>query len=249
MRLGVGDGRLGRSASWLAGATFLAIALGSARVSTDPAASVYAVSFWHYYLYWLAYRYRAVPLAVFKRDAVLAKGVSLAALGIVYFSYPLAPLSLALVAGGFALNLLGAAALGPDRTYYGQEVGGLPPKRITAFPYSAIAHPMLTGNMIAFGATLLNDGFREDWWPLACGHLALNAGLLAMEVANGPAWRRAGPGLLAAAAAAGAVAVGRAGWPAAPILGPCALGYGYILYRRYRAPVSPLDNIQEDTSR
>ena len=46
-----------------------------------------------------------------------------------------------------------AAVLGIDRTYYGHEVLGLAPKRLTAFPYSLTAHPMILGNVAAFGGT------------------------------------------------------------------------------------------------
>jgi hypothetical protein len=76
--------------------------------------------------------------------------------------------------------------LGVDRTYYGHEDAGLPPQRVTAFPYSLTAHPMILGNVAAFGGTLLNAGFREQWWPLASLHVAANIGLLAMELAGPP---------------------------------------------------------------
>jgi hypothetical protein len=86
------------------------------------------------------------------------------------------------VATGFLLNALGARALGSDRTYYGHEVAGLPERRVTSFPYSWIAHPMLVGNMAAFAGTLVNPDFRREWWPLASAHVAMNLGLLLMEL-------------------------------------------------------------------
>ncbi len=95
-------------------------------------------------------------------------------------------MSLVVVGLGFGLNLAGARALGADRTYYGYELADLPPQRITAFPYSWISHPMLLGNIAAFGGTLLNADFRARWWPLALGHVALNLGLLLMELALVP---------------------------------------------------------------
>jgi hypothetical protein len=91
---------------------------------------------------------------------------------------------LAVIAGGIFLNARAAAALGIDRTYYGREVAGLPPQRITTFPYSLTAHPMILGNVAAFGGTLLNAGFCERWWPLASLHVAANIGLLIMELAG-----------------------------------------------------------------
>jgi hypothetical protein len=157
------------------------VILAAAAAGSLPLA-IYALSFWHYLLYWLAFRHGAVPLAVFKRDAVTMKTVSLGALAVAYLAAPLDPLSLAVVAAGFLLNAAAARSLGTDRTYYGHEVAGLPLARATGFPYSWTSHPMLFGNIAAFGGTLINAGFREHWWPLACLHVACNLGLLAMEL-------------------------------------------------------------------
>ena len=168
----------------------LSILLGAA-LDRSLAAAVYLLSFWHYYLYWLAFTFAAIPFGVFKRDAVALKTVSVAALAMVYLAAPLDPASLIVIAGGVLLNVRAAAALGIDRTYYGHEVAGLAPRRITAFPYSLTAHPMILGNVAAFGGTLINPGFREQWWPLAILHVAANIGLLVMELA-GPRRRRPG---------------------------------------------------------
>src|SRR5882724_9958517 len=166
----------------------LAVVLGAALDRSLPLA-VYLLSFWYYYLYWLAFAFGAIPFDVFKRDAVAMKTVSLAALATVYLAAALDLASLIIIAGGILLNVRAAAALGIDRTYYGHEVAGLPPRRITAFPYSLTAHPMILGNVAAFGGTLINPAFREQWWPLAGLHVALNIGLLLMELA-GPRRRR-----------------------------------------------------------
>jgi len=165
--------------------------------------AVYALSFWHYYLYGLAYGIGAVSLSVLKRDAIAMKTVSLAALGVACLGAPVDGPSVAVVGAGFLLNALGARALGPDRTYYGHEVAGLPRWRATSFPYSWIAHPMLVGNIAAFGGTLINADFRREWWPLAGAHVAMNVGLLAMELSVTPRVRerlRAVAGQAAAAA-------------------------------------------------
>jgi len=221
---------------------------------------VCALSFWHYALYWLAYRYRAVPLAIFKRDAVVMKSVSLLVLGSAYFATPLDLWSLTMVGAGFLLNLTAARALGPDRTYYGHELARLPWVRITAFPYSYIAHPMLFGNIAAFGGTLLNAGFRSDWWPLACAHVALNAGLMVMETTAGQRRRSAvasgalagivlviaGAGLGAATATPGEVAAIIA---AATIGGGCG-AYAWALSRCYAPAPAPDEeqNMQTEAS-
>ena len=146
-----------------------------------PALAVYALSFWHYLVYGLAYFFRAVPLAVFRRDAVILKTVALLALGITYFSVPITLTSLAVTASGFLLNCTAAYALGSTRTYYGVELGCVLPRRVTDFPYNSMSHPMLIGNLIAFGGTLLNPAFRAAWAPLVMVHLGMNAGLLIME--------------------------------------------------------------------
>lgn len=74
------------SETWLAGMLFIALLAGVQFSTMDTVLAIYALSFWHYYLYWLAYRFGAVPLAVFKRDAVLMKTAALSALG---FAYPI----------------------------------------------------------------------------------------------------------------------------------------------------------------
>ncbi len=183
----------------------LAILLGAALDRSLPAA-VYLLSFWHYYLYWLAFTLRTIPFDVFKRDAVAMKTVSVAALATVYLAAPFDLASLIVIACGILLNVRAAAALGIDRTYYGHEVAGLPPRRITAFPYSLTNHPMILGNIAAFGGALINPAFRQHWWPLAGLHVALNIGLLLMELA-GPRRRpavRIGGGLAFAGVLLGA---------------------------------------------
>jgi len=160
--------------------------VGDMGVASPHELGVYALSFWHYYLYWLAWRHGRVPLAVFRRDAVLMKSLALMALGMAYFAAPIDWLSLAVVAAGFALNAAAARALGTDRTYYGHELASLPHRHITAFPYGWVSHPMLLGNTAAYAGTLLNADFRAQWWPLAALHVALNLGLLVMETRVAP---------------------------------------------------------------
>jgi hypothetical protein len=150
--------------------------------------AVYSLSFWHYYLYALAYCYGSITVREFRRDALLTKAISLATLAAVYFSEPLSLSSLIVVATGFALNVSAVLALGMDRTYYGFELGQLAATRITRFPYGWISHPMLIGNIVAFVGTLLNGPFRHRWWPLAACHVSLNLGILLMEQYMPPRW-------------------------------------------------------------
>jgi hypothetical protein len=177
---------VGRSGSTVSCALFVLAVLIVAYRDQDLRSGIYLLSFWHYYLYWLAFAFGAIDFEVFKRDAIAMKIVSVAALADVYLRAPLDLASLAVIAGGILLNVRAAAILGVDRTYYGREVAGLPRHRMTAFPYSLTAHPMILGNVAAFGGTLLNAAFQERWWPLAALHVALNIGLLVMELAGPP---------------------------------------------------------------
>lgn len=232
-----------RNGSLLACLLFvLAVLLGGALERSLPLA-VYLLSFWHYYLYWLAFTFGAVSFGVFKRDAIAMKTASVAALATVYLAAPLDLSSLAVIAAGILLNLGAAAALGVDRTYYGHEVAGLPPRRITAFPYSVTNHPMILGNVAAFGGTLINPGFRELWWPLACLHVALNVGLLVMELAG--ARHRivqigGGPVFAGVLLAAGFAVLGQGTLVMAPValLGAAAVACALALYRCYAPPTS-----------
>src|SRR5580658_4878975 len=124
---------------WLVPPPFAALMLGWAWFDANWAIAVYALSFWHYYLYGLAYCFGAVAPREFRRDAVLWKSIALVVLGSVYFAAPLNLLSLSVVVAGFLLNSLAAKALGTERTYYGYELMDLPSVKITAFPYSWVA--------------------------------------------------------------------------------------------------------------
>jgi len=205
------------SASWLTLSCVLlvlATLLGAALAKSLPAA-VYLLSFWHYCLYWLVFAFGTSDFDAFKRNAIAMKTISVTALALVYLSAPLNPVSLAVILGGVLLNLRAAQVLGLDRTYYGHEVAGLPARHITAFPYSLTSHPMILGNVAAFGSTLINASFRADWWPLASLHVVLNIGLLAMELA-GPRHRsavRIGGGFVLGGALLGAVFVIARGTP------------------------------------
>jgi hypothetical protein len=224
-----------RNASTLAYCGFALFVLGAAAFGARGALAVYLLGFWHYYLYWLAFAFGGAPFAVFKRDAVAAKTVSVAVFATVYLAAPLDVVSLAAVAGGVFLNVRAAAVLGFDRTYYGHEVAGLPPLRVDAFPYSAMAHPMIAGNVLAFGGTLINADFARQWWPLAGLHVALNIGLLAMELAGKSREffvRLGGYAVAGALAAAAVVFAGGAGMTAWLQLAAAA-GCAAILYRFY----------------
>lgn len=154
-----------------------------ANVTDRWALAVYALSFWHYPVYALAFLWRKVPHERFIQDGVLLKGLSLAAFVIVMWVTVPNFLSAIVMAIGFTFNLTAARALGTERTYYGYELGALEPKRVTSFPYSLswVRHPMLAGNMLAYAGALLDDTFRQDWWQLGVLHVVLNFASLLTE--------------------------------------------------------------------
>lgn len=166
-------------------AALIALVLVSSGLAEWPALAVYALSGWHYLFYWWAYRYRRVWPSRFRRDAFVMKTVALVALASAYLAQPWHWPSAVVMAAGFLLNALGAKALGRVRTYYGVELGEVRARRINTFPFSVLPHPMLVGNVVAFGGTFLNADFRRAWWPLASLHVALNVALLVMEL-TGP---------------------------------------------------------------
>lgn len=191
--------------------TIVAAVLSGAALGGEPAVAIYLISFVYYGLYWHAFAWGAPSFDAFKRDALLLKAVSVTALAFVYLQAPPDLLSLAVIGLGVLLNARAAALLGIDRTYYGHELAGLPERRVTDFPYSLMAHPMIVGNVMAFGGTLLNPTFRAAWWPLAALHVVLNLGLLAMERAGPgrrPVLRVAGVLVLAVTAATATMAAG-----------------------------------------
>ena len=182
-------------ASTVAGAMFFAAVGLTAVFTVHTTAAVYIASFWQYLLYATAFLERRVSLDAFHRDALLTRSASLVAFGWAYLSQPISVLSLMVVTAGFALNFAAVRALGADRTYYGVELAGLPPKRVVGFPYSCKSHPMLVGNMAAIGGALLNVEFARQWWPLAVLHVALNLAIILMEAYVRPqtSERRPGP--------------------------------------------------------
>jgi len=237
----------------VAGATFVAIVVAVATHAESLPVAIWALAFWHYGLYVLAYTFGAVSAPVFRRDAVLAKAASLATLATAYIGASPDPWSMIAVVAGLSLNAWAARVLGAERTYYGAELADLPALRVTRLPYSAIAHPMLIGNVIAYTGLLLDPAFRRDWWPLALAHVGFNVGLLMMELRVRPrrGYRRAGPSraaplfvplTLALAVGAGAGAAASVGqwWPLGPIagslLGASLFGHATVLYAGYVWP-------------
>ena len=160
---------------------FTLIVLALSYTADDWKLAVYALSFWQYLVYALAFFWLRISLDAFKNDSMVLKTISLAALAFVFWVSVPSLLSLIVIATGFALNLSAVLALGADRTYYGVELGAISAERVNSFPYSTIPHPMLLGNIIAYGGMFLDAQIRQDWWPLILAHVVLNALIIFME--------------------------------------------------------------------
>lgn len=216
-------------------AIFVLAVLAIAHAADRWALAAYSLSYWHFLMYSLAFFWRRITLKRFIRDSVLLKTLSLTTLALVLWNTAPNLISVIVMAAGFALSIAATRALGTERTYYGYELAALPPKRITSFPYSLTAHPMLIGSMLAFGGTLLDDSFRQDWWPLGLLHVALSLLIILMEAYGsesriaGRICSLAGLGLGAALLLAGFSTI----WPhALATVVVCSI-FGLFIMRRY----------------
>ena len=231
----VSPSMLNRDPFLLLTALFTTAILIVAYAADSFALAVYALSFWHFPVYVLAFLCRTVPQERFMQDSVVLKTLSLVIFGIIMLITLPNILAILVMAAGFTLNITAARALGAKRTYYGYELADLPPKRITSFPYSLTAHPMLIGNMLAYGGTLLDETFRQNWWPLGILHVVLNL-LIILNEAYGREDRRTGVVITSAGLALGAILL-LAGfgdiWPYALTTVVLSAFFGIAIIRRY----------------
>jgi len=122
-------------------------------------------SFVHYIRYITTfYLRRGIDFGSFKRDVLLFKSLALFQLFFMYFCptafkgynpnttvlpFEWDVVSIAMIIGGYTISALATKAIGIDRTYFGSELGLVPPKWIDQFPYGYIPHPMIVGQIIA----------------------------------------------------------------------------------------------------
>ncbi len=159
---------------------YLAIAAAAAALHSF-AVFLALSSFLHYGRYIRTFylqKARDFDYEVFTRDVMLYKTVAVAQLLLLWlaplllslfpvaFTDALVPPSVAQAAGratvsplvvvvavvGFGITMAATAQLGMLRTYFGSELGLVEPKWIRGFPYSVIPHPMIVGQLLAFGA-------------------------------------------------------------------------------------------------
>jgi hypothetical protein len=88
---------------------------------------------------------------------------------------------------GFGTTLLATARLGMVRTYFGSELGFVTPKWIYGFPYGYIPHPMINGQIFAFGVILywFWQELSLDNMVLLVAHIACYATHMTQEILDG----------------------------------------------------------------
>ena len=132
-----------------------------------PQAFLVLTSFRHYCIYMSTFAFREPDVAHgnLMRDAKFYKTVAMC-----HMAYRLLPVLqfpkdlpvVACAAAGFAVTILATIQLGFVRTYFGSELGFVQPKWITGFPYNTIPHPMIVGQLFAWGSILYFLAIRED---------------------------------------------------------------------------------------
>ena len=96
---------------------------------------------------------KGIDFGSFKRDVLLFKTIALIQLAIIYLyptlykgynpvlggsvdiSFHLDIMSICMIIIGYSISIAATNALGLDRTYFAAELGLVPPKWITQFPY------------------------------------------------------------------------------------------------------------------
>lgn len=118
------------------------------------------------------------------RACLALQTVAFAQLAALYYAHVDASqtVSLALVASGLALSTCALARLGLTRAYFGSEMGLVEPKRVGAFPYNVLPHPMALGSLVALGGVQLLPGVCAHAPWLVPTHVALTLLHLAQEV-------------------------------------------------------------------
>jgi hypothetical protein len=157
---------------------YVAAAFGVSLILNQPWIFVILTSFRHYAMYIATFAFREnVAHGVLMRDAKLYKTLSM--LHLTRLLLPVVELPkdvpmLALASCGFALTLLATYRLGMVRTYFGTELGLVPPKFITDFPYGTIPHPMIVGQI--FGMSVLLASLHPRLTPAVIAVLAAHIG-------------------------------------------------------------------------
>jgi len=160
------------------GVANLAYAFAAAALSLgvgSPTPWLLATSFVHYGLYVVTFHERRpASFAVFVRDALFFQTLAMVSLiGCYVVAWTGADgWSLITIVLGFGLATLASARLGWRRTYFAEELGILPPRRIRAFPYGTIPHPMIVGAVVGLLGVELYEPVRARWPWIIPMHVA-----------------------------------------------------------------------------
>jgi hypothetical protein len=133
-------------------------------------------------VYIATFAYRSPPVAhgYLMRDAKLYKSLAM-----MHMSRRLLPLvqlpndlpGVLLAAMGFTITILATMQLGMVRTYFGSELGFVKPEWISGFPYNTIPHPMIVGQLVAWGSILwwFQERLTQETMMLIGGHMSFYA--------------------------------------------------------------------------
>jgi Phospholipid methyltransferase len=132
--------------------------VGAAYLLTPPSVFVVLTSFRHYFVYMTTFAYRSnIAHGYLMRDAKFYKTLALIHLAsrlLPLVQWPQDVVPVALAATGFTITILATVQLGMVRTYFGSELGLVPPQWISGFPYNTIPHPMIVGQLFAYANIL-----------------------------------------------------------------------------------------------
>lgn len=151
----------------------------------EPAVFVAGTSFVHYLIYMAVFHHRGdLAFPVFVRNATFFKALALAELAALYLlHFEFDAVSLALIAAGGGLSYAAYRALGAERTYFGAELGRCEPRRVDAFPYGLVPHPMIVGGVLLLAGFHALAPLRAAWPWLVPVHIGLYLAHLGQEVA------------------------------------------------------------------
>jgi hypothetical protein len=148
-----------------------------------------ATSFRHYMVYMCTFAFRSPPVAhgQLMRDAKLFKTLALMHLGRRLLPLVQLPQDLPgvlMATCGFAITIVATAQLGFVRTYFGSELGFVKPKWISGFPYGVIPHPMIVGQLFAYGSILywFYDRINPETFYLIVAHMSFYTAHMIQEM-------------------------------------------------------------------
>ena len=160
----------------------------AAAYALGPLPFLVLTSFRHYAVYMTTFAFRQPPVAhgYLMRDARLYKTIALLHLGrrVLPLVETTDAVGVAMCVMGFGTTLLATARLGMLRTYFGTELGFCKPQWIDGFPYGTIPHPMIVGQLFAFGSILYwwYDRLSTDTMILIATHMAFYIAHMVQEM-------------------------------------------------------------------